>query len=199
MSIEKAIPRFPLKLIFPSSLFPEPPELISPLSPGSPNILSLPSLNPTLPPSLSLSQICLCFSLTSRCPLTKKQRCLDSQDTPESSILTLMVIILYCYFIISFHLAVMSLSASSASLSLCHAPAQTSTMTPYDLWPQVQTSLSSCPDPPKRASTWVRQFPHHALWEIYSTLLSLHFLFCKMGIAVPILRVYDKDTMRRGT
>lgn len=119
MSVEKAIPKGPLKLIFPSSLCLEPPDPISPLSPGSPNILSLPSLYPTLPPSQSPSQICLCFSLTSRCPLRNK----DAKTAKILlSLLFFFLWLLFCVVIVLlvFQLAVRSLAAL---LSWCHVPA----------------------------------------------------------------------------
>lgn len=122
-------PRSTLKLIFPSSLCPKPADPISPLSLPLQHPFS--SLTPpTLPPSLSPSYLCLCFSLTSRCPLIKKEGCSGSQDIPESFILVITVIILYCYLLLVFPSAARSLSAS---LSLCHAPAETPTMAPYYL------------------------------------------------------------------
>lgn len=79
--------------------------------------------------------------------------------------------------------------------SFCHAPAQTPTMAPYYLCPQVQMPLYSSQDPPKLATTWARQIL--CPWEINLTFLNLHFVLCKMDIGVPILLDYDEDTMKR--
>lgn len=123
----------------------------------------------------------------------KRQGCQDSQDIPESSILLLMIIILYCHFLTNLPLSCrVSVSIAFIALHSCS-----------NIYNGSLLAVASSPN----ISFWLsRSFqtclhvggaaPHNTIWGKL-TLLSLHFLFCKIGIAVSILQVYDKDTTRR--